>query len=217
MEGLDDLGGGLGALDPNGSDEDVHGGKSPLRYIQDVADDGARGRGDDPDPRGQVGDGFFVNGIEEALGLQLRFQLLEGDLQGTDAPGLGAVQDQLVFAAGPVHVHPRPADDVHPVLEVEFQRPGSGSEEHGPDLAFVVFEGEVEMTRGGPAEVGDLAFDPELIEGGFQDVLDLPREFRDGQNLAGRKQIHEMEVTEGPMPMQGICARAALPITPFAL
>ena len=137
------------------------------------------------DPRGQVGDGLLVDGLEKALGLQLGFQLLEGDLQGAHAPGLGVVQDELVLAAGLVDVHPRPADDVHPVLEVELEPPGNGPEQHRPDLAVLVFEREVEMARGGPAEVGDLALDPELIEGGLQDVLDLPGELRDGQNLAG--------------------------------
>ncbi len=184
VEGLDDLGGGFGALHPHGGDEDTHGGEAALRDIEDVPDDGARRRGDHAYARGQPGDGLLVDGIEEPLGLKPGFQLLEGDLQGAHTPGLGVVQDQLVLAAGPVDVHPCPADDVHAVLEVEFERPGDGTEKHRPDLAVLVFESEVEMARGGPAKIGDLALDPELIEGGLQDILDLPCELRDGQNLA---------------------------------
>jgi len=184
VDGLDDLGGSLGALHPHGGDEDVHGREAALRDVQDVPDDGARGRGDNPDPRRKEGDGLFVRGVEEPFGLKPGFQLLEGDLQGARTLGLGVVQDELVLAAGPVYVHPRPAEDVHPILEIELERAGDGAEEHRPDLAFLILEGEVEMARRGPAEVRDLALDPELIEGGLQDVLDLPGELRDGQNLA---------------------------------
>jgi hypothetical protein len=108
---------------------------------------------------------------------------------------------------------------VHPVLEAEFQRPGSRPEEDGPDLALVVFEGEVKMARCGPSKVGDLAFDPELIEGGFQDILDLPGELCDGQNLAGRKEIHGKEVAEGAKRCKGFvphrCLRKGLSLFDF--
>jgi len=54
------------------------------------------------------------------------------------------------------------------------------------------------MPRGGTAEVGDLSLDPELIEGGLQDVLNLPREPGNGENLAGREESHVLSLTERP-------------------
>jgi len=142
-EGVDDLAGGLDTLHPYGGHQDIHRGEAALRDVQDVPDDGARRRGDDPDPRGEEGKRFLVARVEEPLGLKPGLELLEGYLQGACAPGLGIVEDELVFAAGFVHVDPRTADDAHPVLGIEPEGTGNGPEEHRPDLALLVLEREV--------------------------------------------------------------------------
>ena len=65
--------------------------------VQDVADDGAGGRGDDADHLGQVGQRALAGGVEQALGGQRLLARLEHRHQRADAGGLDLLDDHWYF------------------------------------------------------------------------------------------------------------------------
>ena len=64
--------------------------------VQDVADDGPRGRGDNPDELRKIGDRPLARGIEQPLGGELLPALLEQRHEGADTGGLDVLDDDLV-------------------------------------------------------------------------------------------------------------------------
>ena len=74
-------------------------GGSPVGDLDDVADGGAGGRGDDADALRHGGQGQLAAVVEQPLLEQAFLQLLEGDLQRADAFRIDRFGDQLVVAA----------------------------------------------------------------------------------------------------------------------
>ena len=173
----DDLRRRLRTLDANGGDQDIHGRKAAAGDGEDIADHGPGRRGDDPDSRRQEGKGFLAALVEESLRLETGLELFEGLLEGAQTLRFHGVDDDLVFAAGRIDGKARPADDAHPVLEREARSPATASAERHPeddrtDLAFRVLQGEIDMARCRPAEVGDLPLHPDEGEPLLEERLD---------------------------------------------
>ena len=67
-----------------------------IQAVQDVADHGARGRGDDADDLRQIGNGLLARRIEQALGGELLLALFQQRHQRADARRLDVLDDDLV-------------------------------------------------------------------------------------------------------------------------
>src|SRR5262249_17005576 len=113
------------------------------------------------------------------LGLQARLELLEGQLEGAEAPGLQDLADELVLAAHGVDVEVGERQDVEAVLGGEAEPSDAALEEDGPDLGPLVLQREVDVAGAVDPEVRDLALDPQPAEAGFELVLDRPGELGD--------------------------------------
>src|SRR5262249_61908966 len=114
------------------------------------------------------------------LGLQARLELLEGQLEGAEAPGLQDLADELVLAAHGVDVEVGERQDMEAVLGGEAEPPDSALEEDGPDLGPLVLQREVDVAGAVDPEVRDLALDPQPADAGLELVLDRPGELGDG-------------------------------------
>jgi hypothetical protein len=86
-----------------------------------------------------------------------------------------------------VKTYPSPADDVQAVFRIESKGTGLRPEKNGPDLAGIIFERKIEVTRRGNTEVRDFTFYPNIRKLLFQKALDLTRQFSDGENIPQRE------------------------------
>jgi len=170
-----DAGRALFALHDGGVDEEVEAGVAAADDVDDVADGGAVGRGDDADALREGGQ-RGARAVEEAFGAETVAELLEGELEGAGAARTHGLGDELELAAG--FVYGDAAADFYreAVLGFEPQQLRLGAEEHDGKLRVAVLEGEVDVAGGGGAAVGDLALDVEDAGVGAFDVL---AEFRD--------------------------------------
>jgi len=78
-----DLRGRGSALHGHGIDQHGNGGKTARQHMQDVANRGAAGRGDDADSLGDHGQGAFTLRREQAFRRKLRRQFFELALQSS--------------------------------------------------------------------------------------------------------------------------------------
>ena len=67
--------------------------------VEEVADDGAGGRGDDADGAGKGGQRALAGGVEEAFGVEALLELFEGELERAGADGFHGFGDELHLAA----------------------------------------------------------------------------------------------------------------------
>ena len=84
-------------------------------------------RGDDADAPRQHRQRPLARGVEQALGLQLALELLEGRLQRAEPLRLEGVDDDLILALDLVDAEPAARDDVHAVFEPELELPRASS------------------------------------------------------------------------------------------
>ncbi len=173
-----------GALHGGGIDEEVEAGVAAADDGDDVADDGAGGRGDDADAVGEGWEGALAVGVEEAFGEEAGFELFEGELEGSGTAGFEGFGDELELAAGLVDRDAATDEDGEAVGGAEAKELGLAAEEDDGKLGFAVFEGEVDVAGGGRAAVGDLTFDPEVGVGGFDLLTDVGDEGADGPDAA---------------------------------
>ena len=125
--------------------------------------------------------GFLALGGEEAFGFELGFELFEGQLQRSGAFGLDVFRRDLQFAAIFVDGDAPANDDLQAVGGTKTKQARGGAEHHDANLSVAVFEGEVEMSGLGGAEIRNFAFDPGIgifafdvgADGGDQ-VANLP-------------------------------------------
>ena len=192
-----DFGGSLIALHGDGKDEDVEAGVAAGDDVEEVADDGSGGRGDDADGAGKGGQGALARGVEEAFGLEAFFELFEGELQGACADGLHGFGDQLHLAALLVDADAAADQDVEAVLGTEAQEHGLAAEEDDGELGVGVLEGEVDVAGGGGTEVGDFALDPDVAVLLLDEFADLGDEVADGPDAAGGAPVLKGEVELG--------------------
>src|SRR5207245_8712112 len=160
-DAVGDLAGGALTLDPDGPDDDVKVAEAAADDAQHVADGGAGRRGDDADLPRKLRERPLAPGVEEALGLEPRLELLDGDLERAEPLRLHELDDHLVFPAGGVDLEAPERQHVQAVLGLEADAAQAVPEEHDADLGLVVFEREVRVAGAGDTEIADLALDPE--------------------------------------------------------
>ena len=91
-----------------------------MHYLQEVANRGAGGAGDDADAAGERRQPAFAGRIEQSLGGEFVAALAEGEFEGAHPFGLEFVDDELVAAARRVKIKPAAADDFDAVVEGQF-------------------------------------------------------------------------------------------------
>jgi len=95
-------------------------------------------------------------------------------LQRARPTRFGRFHDELVFAAGRISAEPRPAQNFHAVFQIKLHRPIAVlAKINRPDLAFVVFQREIDVSGLGAAQVGHLTFHPEQAEGFLQEGFNM--------------------------------------------
>ena len=95
-------------------------------------------------------------------------------MQGAHALRFHGFHDELVFAARNIGGEPRPAEDLHAVFQVEAGRAGAeGAKIHRADLTFVVLEREIDMSRLGAAQIGNLPFHKKDSESFLQEGFNV--------------------------------------------
>ena len=192
-----DFGGGGFALHGDGIEQDVEAGVAAGDDVEEVADDGAGGRGDDADGAGKGGQRALAVGVEEAFGFEALLELLEGELERACADGLHGFGDELHLAALLVDADAAADQDVEAVFRAEAEKHGLAAEEDDGELGVGVLEGEVDVAGGGGAVVGDFAFDPDVAVLLLDEFADLGDELADGPDAAGRAGLVKGEVELG--------------------
>jgi len=106
-------------------------------------------------------------------------------LQAAGADWLHGLGDELELAALLVDAGFTADANLEAVFGAEAEEAGLAAKEDYGKLGFGVFEGEVEMARGGWTEVGDFAFHPDVSKLGFDEVAGFGYELVDLPGLAG--------------------------------
>ncbi len=143
-------------------DEDVEAGVAATDDVEDVADDGAAGGGDDSEAGGIGRERALAGRVEEALGAEAVGELLEGELEGAVAAWLHGLGDELELAASVVDGDAAADQDGEAVGGTETEELRLAAEEDDRELGLAILEREIDVAGGRGAAVGDLAFDPEV-------------------------------------------------------
>jgi hypothetical protein len=172
------------ALHGRGIDEQIEARVAAANDGSDIADDRAGGRSDDTDALREGGEWALAVGVEEALGEETSFELLERELERTGAARFHGFGDELKLAAALVDGDATADEDSKAICRTEAEKLGLTAEEDDRELGFAVLEGEVNVTGGRGAAVGDLALDPKVREGGLDVLADVGDECPDGPDAA---------------------------------
>src|SRR5207247_4207138 len=113
-------------LNAGRSNDQVRVGVPALQYVDDVADCRAVQRRHDTDLAWKRGQWPLAAGVEQAFAVQPPLQLIEGELQRTEALRLHVLGDELVLAFRLVHRHAAARNDAQAILGLEFQIPERG-------------------------------------------------------------------------------------------
>jgi hypothetical protein len=119
-----------------------------LDAVDDVADDGAGRRGDDPDHAGHEGQAALAASIEKPFALQTALALLQQRHQRSRARRLQIVDDDLVVGFAGIGGELAGGDHFHPLLGAEFQPAHRALPHHGVEPGAIVLQREIGMTRG---------------------------------------------------------------------
>ncbi len=148
--------------------------------MQDVADDGAGGRGDDADDLGQVGQRLLALLGEQALGGEAAAALLQELEERALAGELDRIDDDLVARARRIGGQAARAHHLHAVLGPDGEGPRDAAPAHGVEDRLLVLEGEVEVARVGPAQARDLAAHAHALEGALERAPHRDRDLAHG-------------------------------------
>ena len=140
--------------------------------------------GDEADPAGEKWQRPFPGLIEQTLTRQFLFQLLERDLERADPFGLQVVEHHLILATRLVDRQAPPDDHLEAFLQGKPKTLCPRPEQHGPDLAALILEGEIQMPRGRGSQIGHFALHPDIGERLFQPVPDQEGQLGNGENLS---------------------------------
>ena len=152
--------------------------------MQYIANRGARWGRNQPDALREARQRTLAFLGEEALRVELLFELFKRHLQSPDALQLDADHAQLVLAAGFVHCKAAPERYLASIFEHRPINLNFPAEQHAAHLRTGVFRGEINMARALYAQIGHLARDLDLADFLLKQPAHLDREFGDGQDAA---------------------------------
>ena len=123
--------------------------------------------------------------------MELLFELLEGELQRAKADRLDVAHVNLILAAQFVHAKRAAQRDVQAVVGTELQQPRLVAETDAANLRARIFQGEIKMAGLRRTEIGDFAFDPDILKSAFEQIADLLRDLTDLPHAPLRHQIEK--------------------------
>ena len=170
------------ALHAHRPHDDAARGPAPPEHRPHVVDHGAAERGDDADRTREAQQGALAPGGEQALGPEAGLQLLEGELQRAQAARLHGVDVELEGAARRIEADARGNQHLHAVCGPEGEYLRGAPEEDRAELAVLVLEREVDVSRRRGAEVRDLARHPHSPHPALERLAHQRGELGDGQD-----------------------------------
>jgi len=191
-------------------EKDVQGIVAAIADVEEVADDGSGGRGDDADAMGEGGERPLALRIEEALSLETSFELFEGDLERPCTDRLHELGDELHLTALFEDGYFAANEDVQAVFWTEAKQRCLATEENGGELGVAVFECEISVPGGGGAVVGDFALEPEIGVFALDGFADIAYEFADGPDAALGRDWRGFGGFEGEAELTGLGGRGHL-------
>ncbi len=144
--------------------------------LDHVANRGAVERRDDADLAGKGGQCTFACLVEQPLGLQACPELVERELEGSEALRLEMIADQLILALRFVDGDLAACHDLQAIGGLELEVAQRRAEHEPAHLRRGVLQREVQMAGVPDLAVRQLAFDPDLEEFLFETIADLDRE-----------------------------------------
>ena len=180
LERVDQFAGRRIALHSCRVNNDRHGRETACQHAEDVANGCATGRCYEADTLRQRRKFTLAFLVEQAFRQQLFLQRFESPLENAFAGRLHLLDDQLKITALLVQAHAAVSEHAVAVLETNSRSPLALPEPRGANLGTVILEAEIDVSGGGPGQVGDFALDPQpsdtLLEQGFRAAIEL----RDG-------------------------------------
>lgn len=156
--------------------------RTPGQGHQDVAQSGGLGRGDHTDGAREARQRSATRGIEQALCGELRLELVEGLEQVSDAGRAQRLDIELVVAARLVERHERARFDPHAIFGPERDQLGAAAPHRATHLRVRILEGEVQVSRSRPHEVGYLSAHPQQGQGRLEALACETVERRNAQH-----------------------------------
>ena len=175
-----DLRGRLLALHESGPDDDAHG-KALADSVEDVADDGAGGRGDDADDARHVGDRLLVFRIKQALGGELLLALFEQLHQRAGAGGAHGAGDQLIGRAALIGREAPRGDNFEAFFGTEGQALDLAAPHDRVEHGLVVFQVGIHVAGLGEGHPAQLAAHDDVVIVRLDRPLQAGGEFGDGE------------------------------------
>ena len=155
-------------------------GKAVRDAVEDIADDGAGGRGHHADHVRQIGDELLARVVEQALSGELAATLLQQGHEGAHTRGLHRFDDDLVGRLARKGCQLAGRDDLKPLFGADAHSRIAALPDNRVDLGLLVFEGEIAVAGGmrtPPAR--NLAADLHIAEAVLDGALERIRKFAD--------------------------------------
>ncbi len=114
--------------------------------MEDVSDNGAGRRGDDPDGAWQEGQRLFMLLIEQALSGEFLLSLFQQSHQRADASRTHIVGDQLIIGSSGISRHPPRRDNLQAFFRTEGQARDLSFPHNRIEDRFIVLQVSIHMT-----------------------------------------------------------------------
>src|SRR5439155_6558857 len=161
------------ALHAAGNENDFQARIAPLNDVEHIPNGRARWRSHQSDSLRIARQRPFPFRREQALGLELSFEPLEGQLQCAYALQLDGADDELVLPARLVNSEVALDDDLLAVLQNRAILHRLAAKQHAVQLRVGVFQREVNVAGTLHAQIGDFARHPDQAELLFEQSLHL--------------------------------------------
>src|SRR5215472_2883215 len=135
---------------------------SSPQYIQNVVNCRSARRGHNTDTPRQGRNRLLTRLIKQPFDCELRFELLERNLQRASALRLQIFGNKLKLAATLVHSYSPTREDLHAVVWTKSQETRLHSKHNYTKLSLTILQREVKMSRLRRTIVRDLAADPDV-------------------------------------------------------
>ena len=156
-----------------------------------------------PDRARKHGQRLLALGVEEALGLEPFFQLLECKLQRTRADRLHGFCDELHLAALLIDADAAAHQHVQAIFRPEAEKHCLAPEKYDGQLRLGVFQREVNMAGRGGTVIRNLALHPNVAIFLLDQFAHLRHKFAHRPDAARRARLVEMEAQLGALVVIG--------------
>ena len=159
---------------------------APPQHIQYILKSGGIRRGHDADHARELRQRALAFGVEQAFGVQARFEPLELQEERPDPGGLHRIRVKLILPCVGVDLDAAMCAHAVAIGRDVLQARDAGFPHHALQLTLFIFEREIGMSaRGVTLEVADFAFDPNILEARIEgkDIGDMLRHLLNAEAL----------------------------------